>query len=93
MSEQAYVDPTKLEDFAVHLKGFAATTDKATDRLLTALSGLSRSWEDQAFEQFQQSVRGLAQTLLTFVGDAEGFSAYLTTKAVEAKAIHQMNHP
>lgn len=93
MNEQAFVDPVKLREFAVDLNGFAASTDKATDRLLTALGGLGRSWEDQAFEQFQQSVRGLAQTLLTFVGDAERFSVYLTTKADEAKQIHQMNQP
>lgn len=93
MSEQVYVDPAKLQEFATHLKGFAVTTDKATDRLLAALGSLSRSWEDQAFEQFQQHVRGLAQTLMTFVGDADQFSAYLATKADEAKQIHQINLP
>lgn len=93
MSEHAYVDPAKLEEFAVDLNGFAVATDNATDRLLTALSSLSRSWEDQAFDQFQQSVRGLAQTLLTFVGDAERFSVYLKNKSEEARQIHQMNQP
>lgn len=93
MREQAYVNSEQLREFAFHLKGFAGATDKAKDRLITALSGLSRSWEDQQFQQFQQSVRGLAQTLLTFVDDAERFSVYLGTKADEAKQIHQMNQP
>ncbi len=91
MSEQAYVDPVKLQDFSIHLKGFAVATDTARDRLLSALSSLGRSWEDQAFEQFQQHVRGLTQTLTTFRSDADQFSAYLANKADEAKQIHQVN--
>lgn len=94
MNEQdAYVDPIKLQEFAIHLKGFAADTDKATDRLLIALSGLGKTWQDPAFEQFQQRTRGLAQALLPFVEGVDRFSGYLITKADEAKQIHQMNLP
>lgn len=90
---EAYVDPAKLQEFSVHLRGFAGATDRTVDRLTTALSGLGRSWEDPAFEQFQSCVRGLAQTLLVFVGEAEKFSSYLETKADEAKQIHQGSIP
>ena len=93
MSEQAYVDPARLQDFSMQLRGFAGVTDQAVGRLTTALNGLGRSWEDPAFEQFQQHVSGLAQTLRIFVAETEKFSGYLGSKAEEAKRIHQMNMP
>jgi uncharacterized protein YukE len=93
MNEQVYVDPEKLQEFSIQLRGFAGATDRAVDRLTAALSGLGRSWEDPAFEQFQSHVRGLAQTLLVFVGEADKFSSYLGTKADEAKRIHHGSIP
>ncbi len=84
----AYVDGERLREFALDLRAFAGITDKSVDRLATALAGLGRSWEDQAFGEFQQSVRGLAATLLTFVDQTESFSAYLLNKAEQAKNIH-----
>lgn len=93
MSEQTHVDPEKLEDFALALKDYYGGVDRVADRLLAELGRLGRSWQDPAFEEFQAHVRRLAEVLLQFVGDAEGFSTYLVGKAGEAREIHRKKHP
>lgn len=91
MSDQVYVNPKNLEEFSLQLKTFSATVDKDTDRLLSALGTLGHSWQDASYDQFEAHVRRLAQTLLSFCGEAEKFSAHLAKKAKEAEQIHQEN--
>lgn len=88
-SEQIFVDPEKLAEFAVTLKSFSSTVDKIDDRLLRGLGTLSRTWQDQEFDKFKQHLKRLNQMLLGFIPKAEGFSAHLTTLAEDAKRIHR----
>lgn len=93
MSDQAYVDPARLEDFANALRDFASGVDKATDRLLLHLGGLGKSWQDAAFQEFQPEVKRLAVALLKFVEESHQFSAHLLDRAEVAREIHKLDRP
>lgn len=88
MSDQANVDPKKLEEFAIDLRSFGKSTDRSCDILLDSLSKLGRSWEDPHYEKFVSEIRRLAITLNTFVGETEKYSKHLLEKAEAAKRIH-----
>ena len=93
MSNGAHVNPEKLERFAEDLTAFARRVDGRADELLTRLGSLSRTWEDEAFEEFKPHVKRLVETLLVFVQDASDFSTYLESKATDAKQIHGGSKP
>ena len=93
MSEKAYVDPVRLEDFAHSLQDFAAGVDKATDRLLMQLGSLGKTWQDPGYQEFEPEVKRLVIVLLRFVEESQQFSSHLLDRAESARQIHKLDRP
>lgn len=91
MTQSAYVDDKRLSGFAGHLAGFSRHVDRDVDLLLQELGRLSRTWQDESFEEFNSHVRRLAQEMLAFSQVSDHFSAHLQRKAEEAAQIHRGN--
>lgn len=93
MAGAVYVDPERLADFAAALKSFARRTDRDAGLLIEELGRLSRTWQDESYEEFQAHVRKLTEVLLSFVEEADGFSVHLNVKADQARQIHRGEMP